>query len=389
MKKTDVNELKKRIKKEDPSFTRLTGVYVNSNKEKVTTFSQTFLNMDSEEQFKYVEIAKKIFSGTVENNILTLYFGGDETALTSQRLLTAMKESKLKDDNLTESFIDHLIESYSYPGNYLILLFHDAYDVPLKGEDGFKQGESDYVYEYLLCAICPVALSKAGLGYLTEENRIGSRIRDWVVGAPDTGFVYPAFNDRCADIDSVMFYTKDTSEPHNELMETGLGCVTKRTVTEKQQLFTAIVKKGLGEMEEESADTVLDIQTVITDYVEDHKPDEDILVDTETGVILSSEDLKELIESVDVGEAQATRIAEAYVANFEELPEASHLVDERKVKAGMRARDEETARNYDVVVKAKPEKAAKIETREIDGVRCVVIPLSDTETAAVNGNGIK
>ena len=86
-----------------------------------------------------------------------------------------------------------MIETYDYPGNYLILLFHDAYDVMKKTNDNMQLDESEEVYEYLLCAICPVTLSKAALGYREEENRIGSRIRDWVVGVPDSGFVFPAF----------------------------------------------------------------------------------------------------------------------------------------------------------------------------------------------------
>ncbi len=84
-----------------------------------------------------------------------------------------------------------IIDSYDYVGNYLILVFHDAYDVMTKTSDNNKLDESEEVYEYLLCAICPVTLTKPGLGYREDENRIGPRIRDWVVGVPDTGFVFP------------------------------------------------------------------------------------------------------------------------------------------------------------------------------------------------------
>ena len=85
----------------------------------------------------------------------------------------------------------------------------------------------------MLCAICPVTLSKPGLGYLEKEQRIGARIRDWVVGAPETGFLFPAFNDRSTDIHSTLFYTKNTKEPHSEFMTNGLGCGVERTATEQ------------------------------------------------------------------------------------------------------------------------------------------------------------
>ena len=61
-------------------------------------------------------------------------------------------------------------------------------------KDNINVDESEEVYKYMLCAICPVTLSKPGLGYLEKEQRIGARIRDWVVGAPETGFLFPAFN---------------------------------------------------------------------------------------------------------------------------------------------------------------------------------------------------
>ena len=81
-------------------------------------------------------------------------------------------------------------------GNYLILLYLDSYDVMTRTKDNINVDESEEVYKYMLCAICPVTLSKPGLGYLEKEQRIGARIRDWVVGAPETGFLFPAFNDR-------------------------------------------------------------------------------------------------------------------------------------------------------------------------------------------------
>ena len=133
-----------------------------------------------------------------------------------KQFLFGLRDSKLKNDELLDVLYDNIIENYDYAGNFLIVVFHDAYDVMTKTSDNAKLDESEEVYEYLLCAICPVNLSKPALGYLTEENRIDARIRDWVVGAPDTGFVFPTFTDRTTDADNVMFYTKNAKEPHLE-----------------------------------------------------------------------------------------------------------------------------------------------------------------------------
>ena len=214
MNKKDILELKRRFKKDACTFTRLCGCYVDADRNKVTTFGETFLNLEDEEFYKYLEIAKKVMSGTIGNNILELEFPTAEEAPGGrQQFLMGLRESALKNDDLMDTFYDLVIENYSYVGNYLILVFHDAYDVMTKTSDNNKLDESEEVYEYLLCAICPVTLTKPGLGYREDENRIGPRIRDWVVGVPDTGFVFPAFTDRSSDIHSVMFYTRDTKTP--------------------------------------------------------------------------------------------------------------------------------------------------------------------------------
>ena len=190
MNKKDILELKRRFKKDACTFTRLCGCYVDADRNKVTTFGETFLNLEDEEFYKYLEIAKKVMSGTIGNNILELEFPTAEEAPGGrQQFLMGLRESALKNDDLMDTFYDLVIENYSYVGNYLILVFHDAYDVMTKTSDNNKLDESEEVYEYLLCAICPVTLTKPGLGYREDENRIGPRIRDWVVGVPDTGFV--------------------------------------------------------------------------------------------------------------------------------------------------------------------------------------------------------
>lgn len=80
MNKKDILELKRRFKKDACTFTRLCGCYVDADRNKVTTFGETFLNLEDEEFYKYLEIAKKVMSGTIGNNILELEFPTAEEA---------------------------------------------------------------------------------------------------------------------------------------------------------------------------------------------------------------------------------------------------------------------------------------------------------------------
>lgn len=410
MNKKEVMEIKRRLKKEGCTFTRMCGCYVDAEKNKVVDFGQTFLNLEDEEFYKYLEIAKKVLSGNIGNNLLTLDIPLEEEAAGGrQQFLMGLRECKLKNEELIDRFFDLVIDSYDYAGNYLILVFHDAYDVMTRTTDNNKLDESEEVYEYLLCAICPVSLSKPGLGYRADENRIGPRIRDWVVGAPDTGFVFPAFNDRTTDIHSLLFYTRDTKEPHSEFMENGLGCSSKRTATEQKNLFSHIVKHALGDDEENSNEVLLDLQQKMNDYMEE----QDVLFDEETGVILEGDELEKLMGDTGISDDAASTIKEAYTEKFSgQMPEVAHLIDQKTLEANARVREEEALRaeveelkqqvalhhaadeaddaddaikTYDVILRVKPEKVSQIKSQMIDGQKCLVIPMDENEHAAVNG----
>lgn len=405
MDKKGVAELKRRFTKENCTFTRLCGCYVDAGKNKVVDLSETFFNLEDEEFYKYLEIAKKTLSGTIGNNLLELNFPLDEEAAGGrQQFLLGLRESKLKNPELLERFYDMVIESYDYAGNYLILLFHDAYDVMTKTTDNNALDESEEVFEYLLCAICPVQLSKPGLGYREDENRIGPRIRDWVVSVPDSGFLFPAFTDRSTDIHSLMFYTKDTKAPHAEFMELGLGCGARRTATEQKMTFHSIVKQAYGDDVEKSGEVLMEIQQNLNDLVEEKAELE------EDPVILTPELLTNVMEESGVAPEKAEKIGKTCAEEFaEEAPLAENVVDSKALAANEQIQKEkelvaqvevlqqqlkekqieeeadEVVKTYDVVLRVKPEKVSQIKSEVINGQKCLVIPMAEDEHANVNG----
>lgn len=405
MDKKGVAELKRRFTKENCTFTRLCGCYVDAGKNKVVDLSETFLNLEDEEFYKYLEIAKKTLSGTIGNNLLELNFPLDEEAAGGrQQFLLGLRESKLKNPELLDRFYDMVIESYDYAGNYLILLFHDAYDVMTKTTDNNALDESEEVFEYLLCAICPVQLSKPGLGYREDENRIGPRIRDWVVSVPDSGFLFPAFTDRSTDIHSLMFYTKDTKAPHAEFMELGLGCGARRTATEQKMTFHSIVKQAYGDDVEKSGEVLMEIQQNLNDLVEEKAELE------EDPVVLTPELLTNVMEESGVTPEKAEKIGKTCAEEFaEEAPLAENVVDSKALAANEQIQKEkelvaqvevlqqqlkekqieeeadEVVKTYDVVLRVKPEKVSQIKSEVINGQKCLVIPMAEDEHANVNG----
>lgn len=410
MNKKEVLELKKRLTKNACTFTKLSGCYVNADKERVLTFNETFLNLEDEEFFKYIEIAKKVLSGNIDNNLLTLEFPSEEEDVGGhQRLLMGIRESKLKNAELLEPLYDNIIASYEFTGNYLILLFHDAYDVITRANDNAKLDESEEVYEYLLCAICPVALSKPGLSYRPEEERIGARVRDWVVGDPENGFLFPAFNERSTDIHSILYYTKNTKEPRPEFVSTALGCDPKRTVTEQKEIFSSIIRTAVGIDDEQGDNVIYEIHSGINEMIEEH---EERTSDDVEPIVLTPDTIAEVISETKVPTEIASKIKKAYEDEFGEMPPiADNLVDTKSLAAMAQKHKEtelllevaelkqqlkETSENlidgsaddlitYDVILKVNPDKVPQIKSQVIDGKKCLIIPMEEDEEAFVNG----
>ena len=148
MTKQEISEIKKLFTPKNCSITRICGCYVDGEKNKKTELKQAFLALPEEEMFKYFEILRKSLSGTIGKNLLNLEFPlKSETEGGTQEFLLRLRDSRLKDDALLEQFYDRIIESYEYVGNYLILLIHDAYDVPGRTRDGIEMEDaSDEVY---------------------------------------------------------------------------------------------------------------------------------------------------------------------------------------------------------------------------------------------------
>ncbi|MCC5909389.1 MAG: DUF4317 domain-containing protein [Clostridiaceae bacterium] len=436
MRKKDILELKRRFKKDDCTFTKVCGCYVNGEKYTILKFRESFLNLDDDEYFKYLEIAKKVLSGTIGNNILELNFPTNEDFSNERQIsLMQLKNSQLKDDTLLDNFYKLIIDNYDCTGNFVILIFHDVYDVITKTTDNIKIDESEEVYEYVLCAICPVSLSGPGLGYFEEENKIKARIRDWVVGAPVHGFMFPAFIDRGSDVNTIMYYTKNAKDPHPELMENALGCYSKQTATIQKERFQSIIKDSFKADEKKADKIFMDIQENLNTMIDEYNSIHDN-IDCEP-IILTKKEIQNLLIESDVPEEITNKIEETYVESFgNDLPLAENLIDTKALKANEQRKKEENLQkqveilenkleevkqetataneiqistevndddmiseedseanlednevnpHYDVILQVKPEKIPQIKSQIIDGKKCIVIPINDDEQTTVNG----
>ena len=369
MNKKEIAEIKKQFTQERCAITRICGCYVDGEKNKKTELKEAFLSLPEEEMFKYFAIFRKALSGTVGKNLLTMEFPlASEEAGGTQDFLMQLRASSLKDENLLEEFYDKIIENYYSVENYLILLIHAVYDIPGKSSDGEEMFDaSDEVYDHILCCICPVTLSKPGLSYDEESNAFHTRICDRVVNMPDIGFLFPAFHDRSTDVHSLLYYAAKPEELRMEFVEPVLGCNLPLSAGDQKETFQTIVEETLGDACD--YEVVKNIHEKLNEMIEEKKDEPD-------PVVLDRAEVKRLLEYSGVEEEKLSSFEEKYeeAAGTDTCFVASNVANTRQFEI----------KTPDVVVKVSPDRMDLVETKVINGRKCLVISLDN----CVEVNGI-
>ena len=193
---------------------------------------------------------KKALSGTQGKNLIDIVFSTRQVVDSPEhKLLMSLRETELKDPAVRQAFYDKVIESLDMDGsNYLVLLAHDAYDVPFKSKDGLTFDQvSDTMFHYVVCCVCPVKEGKAALGFYAAQNEFHSYGTNQVVGQPELGFLFPAFDDRAANIYNALFYTRKPDQLHQEFIDGVFHIEPPMSAAEQRETFETILSESLGE----------------------------------------------------------------------------------------------------------------------------------------------
>ena len=197
----DMLELTRRMTLSRTSFTRIAGCYVDRDGAFDGSFNINFLNLSASERTKKLKLAKEIpFAATNVNLKKYEYTQSARKPGSMWQLLMAMNECGLKNDALMDTFYDVVMEHYRADRAYAILVFHDRYDIPAKGSDKERQWESEEVFEYMICAVCPLS-------------------GEYEPDKPVCGFLFPAFTDRSGDLNHIDVFQADAGKPHNEILK--------------------------------------------------------------------------------------------------------------------------------------------------------------------------
>lgn len=196
----DMLELTRRMTLSRTSMTRIAGSYMDSDGYIDGTFNTNFLKLSPVEKGKKLAIAKEIPFSPTNKNLKRYKFPEAATKPGSiWQLLMGMKSCGLKNDVLMETFYELMAEAFQSDHDYAVFVYHDRYDIPAKAADHDRLWESEEVFEYIICAICPLK-------------------GDYEPDKPECGFLFPSFSDRSADLSSVDVFQADEEQPHMELL---------------------------------------------------------------------------------------------------------------------------------------------------------------------------
>lgn len=373
MTEKEIGELRRRLRPDRTAITAVRGCYVSESREILTTFRQSLGLCGEEDNETYLKLLKKTLSGTVDKNLIDIPFRTAQVADSDEhRLLMALRDSELGDEETLNTFYQKVISSLAIEGNYLILLAFERYDVPFKAKDGAALEDGNEVYSYVLCAVCPVKPTKAQLSYRAEEKDFHIRDAGWAAGMPELGFLFPAFDGRRTNIYDVLYYTKSTADNHPELIDALFRVDAPKPADEQKASFQSVLA---GALEEEcSLNVVQRIHDELAQRIEVHKE-----THSDDALIVSRDDVRAVLEDCGVSEQHLAAFNVQFDKEFgqDTLLSPRNLIAPKKFEVKM----------PDVVVHVAPDRRELVETRVLGGVPYLLIRAD--EGVEVNGVGIE
>ena len=372
MNEKEIGEIRRRVRRDRSNMTTIYGCYVNTQKEIISEFSESVGMMPENEAERYFGTMKRVLSGGIGKNLIDITFKTSQVADSPEhKLLMDLRKSALKDEEARLSLYRKIIDTVSFDENYLILLGCDAYDVPFKAKDDTVQEGAGETYTYILCAVCPVKLSKPSLRYIAEEKTFHDGGVAQVLSAPEMGFLFPAFDNRATNIYNALYYTRSAKDNHDDLVTALFNVKAPMAAASQKTAFEALLTTTIAE--ECSLEVVQTVHDQLRQAIDMHK--ESRIPDP---LLISKDQVKDALTACAVPEKNIAKFGVEYDETFgsEAVLHPKNIINNKKFEIN----------TPDVSIKVNPERSDLIETRVIGGVKYILICAD--ENVEVNGVNI-
>ncbi len=366
----EIGELRRRLRPQKNNVNHIYGCYVSDNGEIITKFDESTTLMPEDELEKYLALFRRTLSGGLGRNLIDICFETKQVAEGAEhKLLMQLRETKLKDEALLDTFYKKVIDTVTMDTNYAILLLCDTYDVPFRGRDGAGLDDaSDTQFTYLQCAVCPVKLTKSVLSYHLDEKGFHNSPTSWVVAAPELGFLFPAFDERKTNLYNALFYTHNLMESHEEFLDAVFKTPAPMPAGAQKETFQGLLSATLAD--DCNFEVVQSVHGQLAELIETHKESKD-----PEPLLLSKSQMQSVLVACGVSDAHAESFARQFEAEYGENTDISprNIVDTKHFEV----------KTPDVTIQVSPDRADLIETRIIGGRKYVMIAAE--EGVEVNG----
>ena len=369
----EINEIRRRVRRDRSNMAAIYGCYVGDNGQIVSEFRRSCATMSENESDKYFSLLKRSLSGTLGKNLIDITFATAQVAGSPEhQLLMDLRSTELKDEDTRLAFYKKVMDTVSFDGGYVILLGLDKYDVPFKSKDGDTQDDaSGEVFTYLLCAICPVKQTKPQLYYEADSREFHDGNIMNIVCAPELGFLFPAFDNRATNIYNALYYNHSPKENYPEFVASVFNAPIPKPAYEQKQSFEAILTNSL--QEDCSMELVQTVHEQLCQYIDLHKESK-----TPEALTLSKSQITGALKEVGVSEEHLAKFSLDYdeAFGFEAAVHPKNIIDDKRFQV----------RTPDVSIQVARDRTDLIETRIIGGVKYILICAE--EDIEVNGVSI-
>ncbi len=355
----EIAEIRRRFKPDKCNISHIRGCYVNEKKEIISEFDQSLGMMSEDDAEGMLRVLKKTLSGAVGRNLIDIEFSTEQVLESEEhKLLADLKSTKLADDEPVHKLYDKIISTLTIDSSYLILLAYDSYDVFMTSADGEKETESSRVFNYILCSVCPAKAGKASLSYYFPGKCFRTVAADTVLGAPELGFMYPAFDDRTTNIYGALYYTKKLNDSHEDTVDALFKSKLPMPAAVQKEIFSDILGEAVAE--DCSMRVVRTIHSQMCGAIEEHKEQK-----IEQPPALSMSDVSEMLRYSGVSDEKVEKFEEKYDEVFgKNTPiNPKNIADAKSL----------TVKTDEMSVKVAAGHTSVLETRIIDGVKYILI----------------
>lgn len=364
MNQKELSELRRRWKPEKNAVGHIYGCFVNSAREIVAELDESLGLMQQQEAEKYLELLRKALSGTQDKNLIDIVFSTQQVMHGEEhRLLSDLRNSELKDAELRRTFYNKVVSTLDMGDtNYLILLANDHYDVPHRGKDDLAQEDaSEEVFSYLVCAVCPVKAGKPELGYFAGDNDFRCTASQ-TVSAPELGFLFPTFDDRCTNLYNALFYSRKPEQLHEEFIEAVFHTEPPMSAPEQREAFESALTEALGE--ECSLNVVQSVHERLTARIEEHKERKD-----PEPLTVTSGEVSTMLHDCEVPEERVQAFERSCEERFGKNTALNPavLIDPKRVQIT----------SGRISLSVDPEYSHMLETRVMNGRKVLIVPLEE------------